>query len=46
MLITLQKGTETIKIVRDRLASPLVEGWWIEVPGRTGDWKIIKIEYT
>lgn len=46
MIITLQKGSETIKIVRDKLASPLVKGWWINVPGHSGQWKIIDIEET
>jgi len=44
MLVTVQKGQETLMFLSDMLSSPLIVGWWISIPGHSGEWKIIEIE--
>ena len=44
MLVTVQKGNDRLILLSDMLSSPLIVGWWINVPGHAGQWKIIEIE--
>lgn len=44
MQVTLKKGSTEISVSSDILVQPIVPGWWISVPGHSGEWKILKVE--
>ena len=44
MIVKLKKGSTEISVSSDILVQPIVPGWWISVPGQSGEWKILKVE--